>query len=333
MAVKFKDYYEILGVPRDADEKQIQSAYRKLAREWHPDRNAGRRAQAEQKFKEIGEAYEVLSDPEKRKKYDLLGPGYREGQDFRPPPGYQTYHFDLGPGGAGTGADMGDVSDFFATLFGGMGRKRGPGGGRFGRFPGFDLFGEPDVDFGPGAGEGPAAAGGDVEAELAVPLDLAISGGRTEFGYDGKRIEVRIPAGVAAGSVIRLAGQGRPGRRGAAGDLLLRIRYEPHPQFTVNGSDLEIELPITPWEAALGATVPVPTPDGRAEVRVPAGARSGAALRLRGRGAPIKGGGRGDLLARLKVVIPQPMSDSDRRLYEELSKLPHADVRAELFGR
>jgi curved DNA-binding protein len=335
MPVKFKDYYETLGVPRGADAKAVQEAYRKLARQWHPDRNPSKRAEAEQKFKEIGEAYDVLSDPEKRKKYDLLGPNFREGQDFRAPPGYETFQFDFG-GGRGAGApDMGDFSDFFTTLFGGPGGRRGRRGG-FQGFPGgFDIFGGEAEEFAAGGGRAgrETAGGNDVEAEFAVPLSLAVSGGKTQFEYDGKTIEVRIPAGVAQGAVIRLAGQGRAGRRGAAGDLLLRIRYEAHPLFAVKGSDLEIDLPITPWEAALGASVEVPTLDGRATVRIPAGARAGSALRLRGQGAPVKGRGRGDLLARLKIVVPEPVGEKDRNLYEELSRLPHGDVRAELFRR
>jgi len=348
MSVKFKDYYEVLGVARDADAKAIQTAYRKLARQWHPDLHKTDKPEAERRIKEINEAHEVLSDPEKRKKYDLLGPNYQEGQDFRPPPGGGGFPFHFGGGGA-PGGGGGGFSDFFESLFGG-GRA---GGARFDFGGGPGGFEHAEID----------EPSNDIEAELAVPLELAARGGKSSFGFEGfdrcadcdgsgrkgkkrcsrcggqgatrkrKEIDVRIPAGVAEGAVISLSGQGKPGPKGQAGDLLLRIRYEPHPVFTVSEGHLDVDVPVAPWEAALGASIEVPTLEGRATVRIPAGAKSGATLRLRGQGMPLRSGGRADLMAKIKVVVPAPASDAERKLYEQLAALPHDDPRAELFRK
>jgi curved DNA-binding protein len=360
MSVKYRDYYEILGVPRTADARQIQTAYRKLAAKWHPDKNPNNRAEAEKKFKEINEAHEVLSDPDKRKKYDLLGPGFQDGQEFRPPPGGMPFDFNFG--GAGGRGGAGGFSDFFETLFGGVGGVGGPRAGRGGPggfFSGFDF----EMPNGGPAGHA-AGAEPDIEAVLPVDLETALKGGQTAFSYEGydlcpvcsgagvqnrrpcprcggsgtvgrqREVQVRIPPGVSENAVVRLAGQGRPNAGGRpAGDLLLKIKYRDHPLFAAKDGTLELDVPIAPWEAALGASVEIPTLEGRATVKVPAGARSGAALRLRGQGMPIKGGGRGDLLARLKVVVPAPADDRERKLYEELARLPHPDVRAELSRR
>jgi curved DNA-binding protein len=360
--VKYRNYYEILGVPRDADAKQIQAAFRKLAREWHPDRHPKNRAEAEKRFKEINEANEVLSDPEKRRKYDLLGPNYQEGQDFTPPPG-TTFgagpgggvRFDFGPGGAGATG----FSDFFENLFGGMGNRatRGAGGGRGPA----DMFGGTPFDMG-----GPEAGGGsaDIQAEVAIPL-TSVTGGKVDFHFQGpvrcpacggsgrngrrlcetchgagmvernREITVTIPRGIEPGKTIRIPGQGKPNLSGGPdGDLLLTVKYQPHPLFEYKDGRLEVEVPVAPWEAALGATVDVPTLDGQmVSLRIPPRASTGLGLRIKGHGLPGRDGGAGDLLARLKVVVPPPADDRERKLYEELAKLPHADVRAELYRK
>ncbi|HKP82075.1 MAG TPA: J domain-containing protein [Pyrinomonadaceae bacterium] len=342
MATNTKDYYEVLGVKRDALDDDVKKAYRKLARKFHPDLNPGDKA-AEGRFKKLQEAYEVLSDAENRKLYDQYGENWRAvkaGAGAPPPPGRPTQ----GAGGPRTGGF--DFSDFEFGSF---------GGGRGGA--GFDIFEEL---FG-GAGRGRSARDGrgqDVEAELEVSLEDAHRGARRTLqmqvadicptcngsgivgdkpcdtcGGSGqvlkqKNIEVNIPAGMRDGSTVRLAGQGGSGSNGSEpGDLYLHIRVRPHPVFTVKGDDLEVELPIAPWEAVLGASVEAQTIDGKVELKVPPGAKSGQRLRLRGQGLNKRKGGRGDEYVRLKIVVPKEASAEERRLYEELKRVSQFDPR------
>lgn len=335
MAVKFQDYYQTLGVSRDASQDDIQRAYRKLARQYHPDVN--KEPGAEERFKQIGEAYAVLRDPETRRKYDQLGANWKAGDEFRPPPGWQ-------PGGrprAGRtggarveGFDFGDIggfSDFFETLFG-----SGSPFGRAGGMGGMGGFGERRPG---GARPGPRQ-GESHEAEITISLEDAYRGGTRrislqstdETGQTATRTyDVRIPPGVTEGSVIRLAGQGGAGTGGAgAGDLLLRVRLASHPRFRVSEHDLLTTLPVSPSEAALGAKVPVTTLDGEVLVTVPAGSQSGQKLRLRGKGLPKRAGGdaRGDLIAELRIVVPKELTPEERALYERLRDESRFDPRA-----
>jgi curved DNA-binding protein len=291
MAVGERDYYEVLGVSRDADEEEIRRAYRTLARRHHPDVN--KEPGAEDRFKEVSEAYDVLRDPEKRERYDRIGRG--------PPPrtdGYADAGFDFGEADFG-GTDFGDL---FEGMF--SSRRRG---GVFDRFDGF------------------AARGTDQEAVLELSLEEAARGGRRRLDIGGRELTVDIPAGVRDGQRIRLAGQGsRRTREGPAGDLFLRVRIRPHPRFRVEGNDLYTDLPVAPWEAALGAEVPVSTLDGNVRMRVPAGSSSGRRLRLRGEG--LAGG---DLYAVVKIVVPKRLSKKERELFEQLAKTSKFDPRKE----
>jgi len=308
MPVKFRDYYEILGVARTAKEVELKKAYRKLARKYHPDLNPNNK-QSEEKFKEIQEAYEVLSDSDKRQKYDQLGANWKNGAEFTPPPNWG------GRGYPGT-INMEDLfgrpgqqrrspfSDFFETLFGGTG----------GGDPG-------DADFRRRArpGSRPSRAG-EIETELALPLEDMHHGTTRKLtvrlGNAEKKIDIRIPPGARDDAKIRIPAGGPNGA-----DLYVKLRQEPHAWLTVRGNDTEVDVPITPWEAALGATVQVRTLDGSAEIRVPPGVASGQRLRLRGQGLNIRGGGRGDHFVRLKIVVPKELTDAERKLFEELSKV------------
>ena len=343
MAVKFRDYYEVLGVPKTATEDEIKKAYRKLARKHHPDVNPGDKS-AEEKFKELNEAYEVLSDPDKRKRYDQLGQNWKAGQDFTPPPGWENVRVDYGDfgGGFGGGGGSADFSDFFESLFGG--RRGAQAGAR--RGAGFSRRGQ------------------DVEAEISITLEEAHRGATrsitlqmTETCPDcrgtgvkdaktcptcrgagvvrhPKSLDVTIPAGVREGSVIRLAGQGEPGSNGAgAGDLFLRVRIEPHPLFTIVGTDdIQIELPVAPWEAALGAKISVPTLDRSVELTIPPGTQAGRRLRLRGQGLNKRGGGRGDQYVKIKIVIPPKLTDQEKELFEKLAAVSKFNARELLPG-
>lgn len=323
MSVKFQDYYEILGVPRGASAEDIRKAYRTLARKYHPDVN--KEAHAEERFKKVNEAYEVLKDPEKRKRYDALGANWKAGQEFRPPPGFEGATFNFGGGGRGA---PGGFSDFFEALFGG-GLGEAFAGARGGRaragspFQGFGMG-----DFGGGFEAGPGAFGGDVEADIEVPLDRIVQGGQMSVrlaqpGQQPRTYDIRIPKGIAAGRKIRLAGQGSGG-----GDLFLTVRYAADPRFVVEGHDVIAEARVTPWEAALGAKVPVETLDGRMAVTIPAGSSSGRRLRLRGHGLPTPDGGRGDLLVRVMVCVPEQPNDKERELFEKLAQTSRFDPRA-----
>jgi curved DNA-binding protein len=342
MPVKYKDYYEILGVRRTASEAEIKKAFRKLARENHPDVAKNKR-QAEERFKEINEAYEVLGDPAKRKKYDELGANWSSGADFHPPPGWEGFgraggRTARGPGGeefefhfGGTG-----FSDFFEQLFG----SRGGRGGQFGG--GRASFEE----------EGFAAQRGrDIEADIMVTLEEASRGsvrsitvryqghcdacggtgqrGRTACGACGgtgqllrtQTHQVKIPPGVGEGQKLRVAGKGEAGSgRGGAGDLFLRVRFARHPDFAAEDHHLIHELELAPWEAVLGANVSVPTLNGAVNIKIPPGTHNGQKLRVRGRGLPRRGGDSGDLIVVVKVDVPSRVSEAERRLWEQLAR-------------
>jgi curved DNA-binding protein len=293
MAVGYQDYYEALGVPRGASQDDIRAAYRRLARENHPDVNKD--PGAEDRFKEISEAYEVLRDEEKRNRYDRLGADWKAGQDVSGASGFEGFEgFGNGGGVQFEFGDGADFSDFFEGMFGRRGGRRGGGG-----FQGFST------------------RGGDHEAVLELSLEEAARGGTRKLSLDdGRDFEVDIPAGVRDGQRIRLAGQGGRGMGGGpAGDLHLRVKLKPHPRFKVDGRDLTTDLPVTPWEAALGATVDVPTLNGTAKVKVPPGSSTGRRLRLRGEGL-----GGGDLYARIRIDVPKKLSKKERELFEELAK-------------
>lgn len=314
MAVRYQDYYEILGLSRSAGQDEIRKAYRKLARRYHPDVNKGR--DSEEKFKQIAEAYEVLSDPEKRRKYDSLGSNWRMGQEFSPPPrgGRGGIHYEFSESDAGPFADAGGFSDFFEALFSGLGRQPPSGrGGAAGRRPG---------------------RGADHEAEITISLEEAYNGtkkavslqttevderGRTRRSF--KEYNISIPKGVTEGSRIRLAGQGGEGAgAGQAGDLYLRVHIAPHPAFKLQDRNIEISLSVTPWEAALGARVTLPTLEGRATLSIPAGTQSGQRIRLRGKGMPARGSSEpGDLIATAQICVPTNLSARERELFERLA--------------
>ncbi|TVR59817.1 MAG: J domain-containing protein [Spirochaetaceae bacterium] len=343
MAVKYHDYYDTLGVDRSATQQQIQSAYRKLARKYHPDIN--KTPEAEKKFKELSEAYEVLKDPEKRKRYDTLGADWQAGQDFRPPPGWDGFS-QTRPRSAGGSSTFsfggfndddepfetfsGSFSDFFQSIFGGgmssesqrarqrQDRPRGAAGARQ-----------------------ETAANADHEAEVTLPLEDAYRGGRRtltltidETGAHGvrerrnKNLEVTIPPGIQDGKRLRLGGQGARLPDGRTGDLYLKIRIAPHAVFRIDGADLEADLPVTPWEAALGAKVTAPLVDGSATVTIPPGARSGKKLRLKGKGLKRDGTERGDLYFVLSIVVPEKITAEEHELFEKLAKVSKFDPRS-----
>ena len=291
--MKYKDYYATLGVERNASADEIKRAYRKLARKYHPD--VSKEANAKEKFQEVSEAYETLRDKEKRAAYDSLGSGFRPGQDFRPPPDW----FDRF--GAGRQEDLRDIdlSDLFEQM-GIFGRAAGRRGG-FGR--NVPIPGE------------------DYETPVRITLEEAARGTERQLQLDGQVLTARIPKGATDGQRLRLRGKGGPGANGGpAGDLYLAIVLEPHPLYRVRGHDLEIEVPIAPWEAALGAEVEVPTLDGRVTMKVPAGSKGGQKLRLAGKGLPKPNGGAGDLYAAVEVVVPGTLTDAEKALYEQLRK-------------
>ncbi len=314
MAVKFKDYYETLGVSRTATPEEIKQAFRKLARIHHPD-VAKNKASGEAKFKEINEAYEVLGDPDKRKRYDELGPDWQNGGGGPFPPGAGARGRAQGPQGESDfefGGTTG-FSDFFESFFGGG--RDGFGSARHG-IDEDETFTHP---------------GRDVEADLLVTLEDALRGSQRKVtlrrpGANGgpdrtDTYQVRIPAGVREGQRIRLGGQGGPGHGGAAaGDLYLRVRLARHPDFSVQESDLYFDLDLAPWEAVLGVQVKIPTLDGATSLRVPPGTVAGTQLRLRGLGLPGENGSRGNLYATVRIQTPETVSAEERALWEQLSK-------------
>ena len=315
-----RDFYEILGVSRNATQEQIQRAYRKLARAHHPDVNKD--PGAEDRFKDVSEAYNVLHDPETRRRYDAFGPDFRRVPDDVDPETWNRAAAGGGPwaGGAGTGprARRGPAADTgFATGFGEDIDLDDLLGGLFGGRA--------------GRGWGPIP-GADQEAVIDLTVEEAYRGTRRSVTLEGggqtRTLQVTIPAGVTNGQRIRLAGQGGRGTEGApAGDLYLIVRIAPHPRYRVEGRDLHVELPLAPWEAALGTTVAVETPDGEAKVKVPAGTSSGRRLRLRGRGLPNPKGTAGDLYAEARILVPRKLPAEERRLFEELAATSTFDPR------
>lgn len=346
MAVRYKDYYESLGVPRGASDSDIKKAFRKLAREYHPD-VAKDKKRAEERFKEVNEAYEVLGDPAKRKKYDELGANWQSGAEFRPPPGWEQFAGAQGRGKGRAGAEGFEFhfggtgfSDFFEQMFGGAGR---------GGFDGRSGFVEEDA----------VSRGRDIEGDILVTLEEVTQGslrsvsirhnGTCEHcGGSGRSagrmcnvcggtgqvpqtqtFQVKIPAGVAEGQKLRVAGRGEAGFSGrGAGDLFLRVRLARHPDFEVDGHNLILELAVTPWEAVLGANVEVPTLTSRVSIRIPPGTPNGQKLRVRGRGLPERGGGHGDLIVLVRIEVPTQVAESERKLWENLARESHFNPRA-----
>ena len=332
MTVKFKDYYEVLGIKRDATDSQVRQAFRKLARKYHPDVNPGNEA-AEEKFKEINEAYEVLSDIEKRKRYDRLGPNWKNGSEFTPPPEWgrvkvEYSGFEEPSGGGG-------FSDFFEFLFGG-GKSSGQEQSRRSK----------------------PSKGKDIETEMALSLENAHRGGRHRItiqdtrncpacrgtGNTGgvickscrgagrvlnpKTIDVNIPPGARDGSVIKVSKHGHRGSGGGEpGDLYIKLKIDSHIIFAVSGDDITAEVPIAPWEAMFGATIEAPSIEGKIELKIPAGTQGGQKLRLRGQGLNIRGGGRGDQYVKLKIVVPSSPTEKEKRLFKELAEISRFDPR------
>lgn len=310
----FKDYYKVLGLEPGADDKAVKAAYRKLARKYHPD--VSKEKDAENQFKEVAEAYEVLKSAEKRAEYDELRKYAQQGRPFEPPPGWQPR------GNAGFADEMGggrDYSDFFESLFGAAGRTQGPG-------------------------RSSGRRGQDVEMELPILLEETLANEAKKIAFqlpqysaDGrplapisKTLNVKIPAGVSDGERIRLKGQGAPGLGGAAnGDLYLIIRLVPHPLFDVEAHNLILTVPLAPWEAALGSKVTVPTLDGKIHLSIPANSQSGQRLRIKGKGLMNKQGERGDLYALFKIVIPAQADEPTRALWAQLAEQAAFDPRAE----
>jgi curved DNA-binding protein len=306
--MEYKDYYKIMGVKRDATQDEIKRAYRKLARKYHPD--VSKEADAEAKFKELGEAYEVLKDPEKRAAYDQLGTQWKAGQDFHPPPGWDAgFEFrDFGD----SEPDLGGFSDFFESVFGRARRASGAGSTRGRRE--FRIRGE------------------DHHAKVMVDLEDSYNGASRsislqvpqvdERGHVSTRtrtLNIRIPKGVRQGQQIRLAGQGGPGMGGGeAGDLYLEIEFNPRGHYRVEGADVYLDLPVAPWEAALGATVKVPTPAGAVDLKVPPNSQTGKKLRLKGRGIPAREPG--DFYVVLQIVLPPADSEKHRGIYEQMKQ-------------
>lgn len=313
--MKFRDYYDIMGLKRDATQDDIKRAYRKLARKYHPD--VSKETDAEKKFKEVGEAYEVLKDPEKRAAYDQFGSNWKAGQDFNPPPDWDAgFEFS---GGGFTSGNASDYSDFFEQLFGG-----GFGGARGAHRGGFHARGE------------------DHHAKVMIDLEDAFQGVTRNISLrvpamdaQGRvttrehSLSVKIPKGIKQGQQIRLAGQGAPGMGGGgAGDLYLQVEFNPHAFYRVDGGDLYLDLPVSPWEAALGAQVKVPTPGGTVDLKIPAGSASGKKLRLKGRGIPAKTPG--DLYVVLQIVVPAADNEQARKLYRDMEQQLAFNPRARL---
>ena len=301
--MEYKDYYEVMSVARDATQDDIKRAYRKLARKYHPD--VSKEADAEERFKSLGEAYEVLKDPEKRAAYDQLGSSWQGGQDFNAPPDWDAgFEFS---GGGFTGGDSSNYSDFFEELFGQAGAAQGAG-----RQRGFHARGQ------------------DRHAKILVDLQDSFEGATRainlqvpELTPDGhvttrtRTLNIKIPKGIREGQKIRLSGQGDAGQgNAAAGDLYLEIDFKPHPLYRAEAHDLYLDLPVAPWEAALGATVKVPTPEGVVELKVPAGSAQGKKMRLKGRGIPAKQPG--DLYVVLQIALPEANTEQAKKLYQQM---------------
>jgi curved DNA-binding protein len=314
--MEYKDYYKVLGVERKASADDIKQAYRRLARKYHPD--VSKEANAEEKFKNVQEAYEVLKDPEKRTAYDELGSNWKSGQEFRPPPGWQGQHqggtrfYTSGNGAGFDEADMGGFSDFFANLFGGSGGRAQAGRGGFGGFQ---------------------QRGTDQHAKIAISLEDAFHGATKtlqmqmpemddhgQMHQNMRTLKVTIPPGAVTGQQLRLAKQGAPGMgNGPAGDLYLEIEVQPHALYTLKGQDVYLTLPVTPWEAALGADIKIPTLGGPVGLKLAAGSQSGQKLRLKGRGMPAKPHA-GDQYAILQIDTPPAHNAEQKQIYEKMAQ-------------
>jgi len=316
--MEYVDYYEVMGVKRDATQDEIKRAYRKLARKFHPD--VSKEVDAEARFKQVGEAYEVLKDPEKRAAYDQLGANFHSGEEFRPPPNWDAgFEFS----GGFTGGDSGGFSDFFESIFGQRGGASAHRAGGYAR------------------GEGFSARGEDHHAKVLIDIDDAFTGATrtitlrvpkvTPDGHvsSGEHsLKVKIPKGIKPGQRIRLAGQGAPGMGQApAGDLYLEVEFRPHALYRVDGADIYLDLPVTPWEAVLGAKVKVPTPGGIVDLKIPANSSQGNKLRLKGRGLPAKKPG--DLIVVITIALPRADSAEAKALYETMAKQMAFNPRAE----
>jgi len=355
---KFIDYYSVLGVSKSASDAEIKSAYRKLAMKYHPDRNPGNK-DAESRFKDINEANEVLSDAKKRATYDQLGSSYREGQEYNPPPhgsgfrqapggfssgGGRSFGGQHFGGGGGQEFDQGAFSDFFRSIFG---DASGFGGGA-----GFEGLGRGFTGGGSYSGEPEdgASSPGDMEASLSLPLEDVFRGGRKNLSFTHKApcaacrgagrlrgrvcpscrgagetaetrdVSINLPKGLRDGARLRLKGQGGRSPSGKAGDLYLKIQIEKHPDFRVNGDDLDTDVSVTPWDAALGAEIVIPALDGSVKIKLPPGSRGGRRLRIAGRGLPAKDGSRGDLYATLKIDIPGSLTPLQLDLFRKLKE-------------
>ena len=303
--MEFQDYYQKLGVARDAPAEEIKRAYRKLARKYHPD--VSKEKDAEKRMQEINEAYAVLADAEKRAAYDRLGSSHRPGQEFRPPPGWDSgFEYseqEYAPG------DSAGFSDFFSEIFGRMGRRAGAGGQR-GDHHARILLDLEDAYTGP---------------QRQVSLQAPKMDGRGRVTLEARTLNVKIPKGIRAGQIIRLAGQGAPDGGGKAGDLLLEVQFRPNGRLRADGRDVHLTLPLAPWEAALGAVVPVELPDGTLNVRIPAGAGTGKPMRVRGKGLPSNPPG--DLYLNLQVIAPPADTPAAREAYERLRSETRFDPR------
>ena len=298
--MEYRDYYKILGVERDAKEAEIKTAYRRLARKYHPD--VSKESNAEEKFKEVGEAYEVLKDPEKRQAYDQLGANWKAGQNFNPPPGWEDMFTNVNVGGGFSGAEFSGAgfSDFFESLFGGGFAQQGAG-------PGFQQHGF-------------QSKGADQHASISVTLEDTFNGAKKNIRLSNRRnLDVKIPKGITTGKRIRLTGQGGPGTGGGPnGDLYLEVNISPHRLFKVDGKNVLLDLPISPWEAALGARVQVPTLGGRVETNIPAGSQSGKKLRLKQRG--LSGTPAGDQIVTLQIMMPNVKDETDQHYFEKMAE-------------
>lgn len=323
--MEYKDYYQLLGVKRDANQDEIKRSYRKLARKYHPD--VSKEDDAEEKFKEVNEAYEVLKDPEKRAAYDQLGANWQQGQDFRPPPNWdQGFEFH---GGGFTSADAADFSDFFESLFGRGGFSHGQSYGQ--------QYGQSSTGH-----AGFRSQGKDSHSKVAIDLEDAYQGAthaltfrHSELGSDGRphvkerTLKVRIPKGVQQGQQIRLSGQGSPGiGQGKPGDLYLEITFKPHTLYRVEGKDVYMDLPISPWEAALGASLTAPTPAGSVNLKIPPHSSTGKKLRLKGRGIPAKDPG--DFYVVLQIALPPAETEAAKKAYRDFQQAMDFNPREKL---
>ena len=309
--MKYKDYYEVLGIEREADPADIKRAYKRLARKYHPD--VSKEQDAEERFKEVGEAYDVLRDADKRATYDNLGNSWHTGDEFSPPPGWQ-FKANAGDGFAGGKFDF---SDFLDSMFGGS-------------TPHGDPFG---TQFRGSHTRGTHARGADERAKIVITLEEAFKGGERALNLNNgrgraRKLNVKIPAGVRESQQIRLAGQGQAGPGGRSGDLFLTVEFAPHPIFQAQGSDIHLNLPIAPWEAALGAVVKTPTLAGKVDLKIPARSQSGHRLRLKAKG--LGGAKAGDQYVTLQIVTPPADSDAAKRIYKSMAEELDFDPRKDI---